>query len=121
MSVIANFVFPAAEETAHFSDQVKMRLILQLINGISRVLQKLCSYFNGTATSTFFVLPLSGVFPVILILDLNDLDSVIYYLAHLYNIPINVLMFLNNYQCILLNYTLASQHLYLLHYLFEYY
>ena len=40
-------------------DQVKMRLILQLINDISRVLQKLLKYFNGTAISTFFVLLLN--------------------------------------------------------------
>ena len=34
--------------------------------------QKLLKFFNGTAISTFFVLPAAGVFPVILILDLND-------------------------------------------------
>ena len=59
-----------------FSDQVKSRLISQLINGISRVLQKLLNSFNGTTFSTFFVLPSAGVFPVILILDLNDSDCV---------------------------------------------
>ena len=48
-----------------------MRLISQLINGISRVLQKLLRFFNGTAISTFFD-STSGVFPVILILDMND-------------------------------------------------
>ena len=53
-----------------------MRLTSQLINGISRVLQKLLKYFNGTVISTFFVLPAAGVFPVIFILDLNDLESV---------------------------------------------
>ena len=42
-------------------------------------------------------------------------------MVNLYNIAINFLIFLNNYHCILLNYTLASQYLYLLHYLFEYY
>ena len=35
-----------------------MRLISQLINGISRVLQKSRKYFNSTAISIFFVLPL---------------------------------------------------------------
>ena len=49
-----------------------MRLILQLIKGISRVLQKLLKYFNGIAILTFFVLPSAGFFPIILILDLND-------------------------------------------------
>ena len=49
-----------------------MRLTSQLINGISRVTQKLLKYFNETS----FVLPSLGVYPVILILDLNDSESV---------------------------------------------
>ena len=52
-----------------------MRLTSQLINGISRVLQKLLKYFNGTIISTSFLLPAAGVFPVIFILDLNDAES----------------------------------------------
>ena len=54
-----------------------MRLISQLINGISRVLQKLLKYFNGTAVLTSFVFPAAGVLPVILTLYLNVSDSVI--------------------------------------------
>ena len=50
------------------------KLTSQLINDISRVLQKLLKYFNGTIISTSFVLPAAGVFPVIFILDLNDSD-----------------------------------------------
>ena len=53
-------------------DHVNMILISQLISGISKVLQKLLKYFNGTAISTFFVLPSEGVLPVIFILHLND-------------------------------------------------
>ena len=53
-----------------------MRLTSQLINDISRVLQKLLKYFNGTAISTFIVLPAAGVFPVIFILYLNNSDCV---------------------------------------------
>ena len=52
-----------------------MRLTSQLINGNSRVLQKLFKYFNGIIISRSFVLPLAGKFPVIFILDLNDLES----------------------------------------------
>ena len=52
-----------------------MRLISQLINDTSRVLQNLFKYYNGTTILTFFVL--SVVFPVFLFLDLNDSDSVI--------------------------------------------
>ena len=37
-----------------------------------RVIQKLIKYFNDTAILTFFVLPVSGVFPVILTLKVND-------------------------------------------------
>ena len=52
-----------------------MRLISQLIKGISRVLQNLHKFFNGTAILTRFVLPLVGVLHVIFISDLNDLES----------------------------------------------
>ena len=34
VSVIANFVFPVAEEITQFSDQVKTRLISKLIKSI---------------------------------------------------------------------------------------
>ena len=41
------------------TEQVKIRLISQLSSIISRVLQKLSTYLNGTIISTFFVpLPL---------------------------------------------------------------
>ena len=53
-----------------------MRLTSQLINGISRVLQKLLKYFNDTIISTSFVLPSAGVFPFIFILDFNYSESV---------------------------------------------
>ena len=52
-----------------------MRLVSQLINSISRVLQKLLKYCNGTAVSTSFVLPSAWVFPFIFILDLNGSES----------------------------------------------
>ena len=77
MSVILYSVIPTAEEITQFLDQVKSKLISQLINGISRALQKLFKYFNETAILTSFVLPVAGVFPVILILCLNDSDCVI--------------------------------------------
>ena len=76
VSLILNFVYPVAEEITQAGDHVKIRLTSQLINGISRVLQKLLKYFNGTIISTSFVLPAAGVFPVIFILDLNDSDCV---------------------------------------------
>ena len=66
VSVILNLVSAVAEEITQDSDHVKIRLTSQLINGISRVLQKLLKYFNGTIISASFVLPLLGVFPVIL-------------------------------------------------------
>ena len=52
-----------------------MRLNSQLINDSPRVLQKLLKYFNGTTISIYLAFPPSGVFPVIFILDLNDLES----------------------------------------------
>ena len=39
-----------------------MRLISQLIKGISGVLKKLLKYFNGTATVSSFVLAAAEVF-----------------------------------------------------------
>ena len=53
-----------------------MKLTSQLINGISRVLQKLLKYFNGTIISTSFVLPSAGVFHAIFVLDLDYSESV---------------------------------------------
>ena len=50
--------------------QVTVRLVFQLINGTSRVFQKLLKYFSGTIVSTFFV-PLSAVELVAFYLNLN--------------------------------------------------
>ena len=77
MSVILNSVFSTAEKVTHFSDQVKLEIISQLINGILRVLEKLLKYFNRTAISKIFLLSASGAFPAILNLNLNDSDSAI--------------------------------------------
>ena len=45
-----------------FTEQVRIRLILQLINGISKVLQKLLlKYFNGTIILTSF----EQLFPIL--------------------------------------------------------
>ena len=41
-------------------DQVSIRLISQFINGISRVLQKLLKYFNGSVISKSFILLSAG-------------------------------------------------------------
>ena len=54
-------------------DHVRIRLISQLIKIISRFLQKLRKYFNGTAISTPF--PSSDIFSVIFTLVLNDSQS----------------------------------------------
>ena len=72
-----NFVTSVLKERKQFSDQVKMRLILQIINGISRVLQKYFKCFNNFAILRSFVLPAAGVFPVKLICNLNDSDYII--------------------------------------------
>ena len=57
--------------TSGFTDQDRTRLISQLINGISRVFQKVLKYFNITIISTFFV-PSSPIEPVIFCLNLNE-------------------------------------------------
>ena len=75
MPAVANFPAPVELVITQVDDHVKIRLTSQLINGISRVLQKLLKYFNGTIILTSFVLPPAGVFPVIFTLDLNDSES----------------------------------------------
>ena len=65
----------------------QLRLILQLIKGISRVLQKLLKHFNGIIISMFIILS-SLAWPVIFALKLNEsvtlaqLKSIILPLGH---------------------------------------
>ena len=66
MSVIVNSgnLLAAVPATKiHFSIYFNWRLISQLTNGISIVLQKLLRYFNGTISSTSFV-PQFSICPV---------------------------------------------------------
>ena len=51
-----------------FSDQLKIRFISQLINGISSVLQKLLKCFNGIKISSSISVSLSSNLTVILVL-----------------------------------------------------
>ena len=51
-----------------FSDHVKIRFISQLINRMSRILQKLLKWFNGTTTLTYFSVLLPSNLLVILAL-----------------------------------------------------
>ena len=74
VSVVLNFPGPVELVITQFDDHVKFKLTSQLINDISRALQKLLKYFNGTILSTSLSLPLSGVFPVIFMLDSNGLE-----------------------------------------------
>ena len=55
-----------------FADQSKISSTLQLIKGISRVLQKLLRYFIGTIISTSSILPSLLVWPAIFVLNLNE-------------------------------------------------
>ena len=54
-----------------YTGQVRIVLVLQLISGISRVLQKLLRYFNDTVILTCFS-PSLPVSPVLICLDLNN-------------------------------------------------
>ena len=53
-------------------DLVRMKLILQIIKDISRILQKLPKFFNGIGISSPFSLPKAGVLSVIFTLSLNN-------------------------------------------------
>ena len=75
VSVIWNSPSPVELVITQSLDHVVSRLISQLTNGISRVLQKVLKYFNGTIVSKFFILPSAGVFPVIFTFYLNDSES----------------------------------------------
>ena len=48
----------------YFADKVRIRLLLQLSNGISRVLQKLLKYFTGTLVLTSFPPLISVLSPI---------------------------------------------------------
>ena len=65
VSVILNVPAPLELVITQVDDRVENKLTSQLINGISRVLQKLLKCFNGTIISTSFSLPAAGVFLVI--------------------------------------------------------
>ena len=69
VSVISNLRAAAESVRMQVDDHVKIRLTSQLVNDISRVLQKLLKCFNGAVISTSFVLPLA-VFPIIFTLFL---------------------------------------------------
>ena len=72
VSVIANIFawFAADLDITEFIYQATMRFIPQLISDISRVLQKLLKYFNGTIILTA-CLPKNYIEPVIFCLYLN--------------------------------------------------
>ena len=70
-----NVLAPVEMVMAQVDDHFKITLISQVIKVISRVLQKLLKYFDGTAILTFFVLPSAGILPVIFILGLNNSES----------------------------------------------
>ena len=58
-----------------FFDHVKINSVSQLINGMSKCLQKLPKCFNGITTSASVSESLSFVvFPIMLVLYLNDSD-----------------------------------------------
>ena len=58
------------------TDQIRTRIISQLITSVSRVPRKLLKYFNGRVISTSLVLPLTVVLPVIFVLNLKVSESV---------------------------------------------
>ena len=53
-NIVARFT-AVLDDIKQFADQVRVRLISQFISNISRFLQKLLRYFNGTSLSTVFV------------------------------------------------------------------
>ena len=72
MSVIAKVGAVPTLDNIQFSYHFNESSILQLINGISKDLQKLLKYFNGIAIFTPFFLPLFSVLPIRFALYLNE-------------------------------------------------
>ena len=68
---IVNVAALVSLDNTHLSDQVKMRLISNLMKGISRLYQKLIKYFNRTNILRFF-LQFSPVTPVMFCSNLNE-------------------------------------------------
>ena len=52
------FSLPATDKTQYF-DHLSFNSTLQLIGGISRELQKILKYFNGTEIVAYFIISLS--------------------------------------------------------------
>ena len=77
MLIIVNNSTPIELVITELSDQVNTRFISQLINDISRVLQKLLRYLNETAVSASLVLSSTRALPVILAFNLKDSEFVI--------------------------------------------
>ena len=114
-----------------FLDQVKISSTLQLIKGISRVLQKLLKYSSGTIISTFSIFTSLSVLPIIFNLKLNESVSLApskitispslftagTSLQYCHKLP----DVLNNYRYILLSCTLALLYQCILHCQFGYY
>ena len=101
-------------------DQVRIKLVSQLIKDCLRVFQNIFKYFNGAAISAFIISQLL-VSVMIFALNSNELELVMPSLAHIYDITINFWLFLNNYHLFILSYNLSLQHEHLLHYLLVYY
>ena len=55
VSVITKVVSLSPSAMTQFDEQVRIRLISQLIKGISIVLKNCFKYFNGIATSAFII------------------------------------------------------------------
>ena len=117
MLLIINTALPSSVHNTHSFFHVKFNLILQLIKGISNDLKKLLKYFNGTTTFTFILailLATTGL-PNKLILYFKEFYTLIYQplnqqqhhlqVLHLVYIDKELLMNLDNYLNILLNYT----------------
>ena len=67
--------FTVISAKTQFLDQVKINSTSQMISGIFKLLQKLLKYFRGITSFAFVNESLfSGVFPVILVLYLKDLE-----------------------------------------------
>ena len=71
-SVIVKVELPTKLDRIQLGSHVNESSILQLINDISKDLQRLLKYFGGTTIFTSFFIPIFSVWPIRFDLYLND-------------------------------------------------
>ena len=115
VSLVAYFVAQIAKEITQSANQVRIGLISQLLKVFEEFLKSYLHIFMVLLFQHFQYYQQEGFFLLFLPWILMTQNLLEYHLALLYNMARKLQKFSNNKHYIRLNYTLASQHLDLLH------